>query len=160
MRVKILLLFVLILLALLFIERKEPSQYQNSFIRDSLQNELELQRCEYELKLKERDTVRITLYETITKWKDKPVETEADRCDSCCEVGEQYKIAYEACENALSACDTLQNTQQVVIEYDSTALILAYEQIEIEQKNVKKQKRRGNIKGIIGFVVGFSLKLL
>jgi hypothetical protein len=54
----------------------------------------------------------------------------------------------------------LQNTQQVVIEYDSTALILAYERIEIEQKNVKKQKRRGNIKGIIGFVVGFSLKLL
>lgn len=123
-------------------------------VRDSASVAASIQRANYEQRLAELKPVRDTLYRTITKWRTRPVVTEADRCDSCCEVGFQYMIAYEATSAALAACDTLQGTQQIVIQTDSTLLKMLHNTIAQERKNVAKERRKGTWNAIGSFVVG------
>lgn len=155
------LLTPLLLIALLYQCSRQPETIrvtdttQLDRVRDSASVAASIQRANYETRLKELKPVRDTLYRTITKWKDRPVITEADRCDSCCEVGFQYMIAYEATSAALAACDTLQQAQEVVIETDSTLLKMLHNTIATERKSVAKERRKGTLKAIGSFVVGF-----
>jgi ribonuclease HI len=64
-------------------------------------------------------------------------------------------IAYEATSAALAACDTLQRTQEIVIQTDSTLLRMLHNTIAQERKNVAKERRKGTLKAIGSFVVGF-----
>jgi hypothetical protein len=150
----------LLLIALLYQCNRQPETIrvtdttQLDRVRDSASYAASIQRANYEQRLSELKPVRDTLYRTITKWKDRPVITEADRCDSCCEVGFQYMIAYEATSAALAACDTLQRTQEIVIQTDSTLLKMLHNTIAQERKNVAKERQKGTLKAIGSFVVG------
>jgi hypothetical protein len=154
------LLSAALLIALLYQCNREPAvrtitdTTQLDRVRDSASYAASVQRANYETRLRELEPVRDTLLRTITKWRDRPVITEADRCDSCCEVGFQYMIAYESASAALAACDTLQRTQEIVIQTDSTLLKMLHNTIATERKNVAKERRKGTWKAIGSFVVG------
>jgi hypothetical protein len=154
------LLTPLLLISLLYQCNREPQRIVVTDttaiqrVKDSASVAASIQRANYEQRLSELKPVRDTLYRTITKWRDRPVITEADRCDSCCEVGFQYMIAYEATSAALAACDTLQRTQEIVIQTDSTLLKMLHNTIAQERKNVVKERRKGTRNAIVSFVVG------
>jgi hypothetical protein len=154
------LLSAALLIALLYQCNRQPETIrvtdttQLDRVRDSVSVAASIQRANYEQRLSELKPVHDTLYRTITKWRDRHVITEADRCDSCCEVGFQYMIAYEATSAALAACDTLQRTQEIVIQTDSTLLKMLHNTIATERKNVAKERRKGTWKAIGSFVVG------
>jgi hypothetical protein len=154
------LLIAALLIALLYQCNREPQVQvvtdttQLDRVRDSASVAASIQRANYEMRLSELKPVRDTLYRTITKWRDRPVITIQDQADSCCEVGFQYMIAYEATSIALAACDTLQRTQEIVIQTDSTLLKMLHNTIATERKNVAKERRKGTLKAIGSFVVG------
>lgn len=154
------LLTPLLLIALLYQCNREPAvrtvtdTTQLDRVRDSASYAASIQRANYEQRLQELKPVRDTLYRTIERWRDRLVITIQDQADSCCEVGFQYMIAYEATTAALAACDTLQRTQEIVIQTDSTLLKMLHNTIATERKNVAKERRKGTWKAIGSFVVG------
>jgi hypothetical protein len=94
------------------------------------------------------DTIRDTLVQVVTRWKERVVVTEADHCDSCCEVGFAYMIAYEACTTELAATDKLVLILDTIVTIDSTALVQA-------RKEVVKEKRKGKLNAALAFIIGF-----
>jgi hypothetical protein len=144
-------------IALLYQCNREPERIvvtdttQLDRVRDSASYAASVQRANYEQRLSELKPVRDTLYRTITKWRDRPVITIQDQADSCCEVGFQYMIAYEATSAALAACDTLQRTELFRVVTDSTALM---DERRAHEKSVKRERLKGSVKAVVGFVVG------
>jgi hypothetical protein len=146
-----------LLIALLYQCNREPERIvvtdttQLDRVRDSASYAASIQRANYEQRLSELKPVHDTLYRTIERWRDRPVITIQDQADSCCEVGFQYMIAYEATSAALAACDTLQRTELFRVVTDSTALM---NERRAHEKSVKRERTKGTLKAIGSFVVG------
>ena len=116
--------------------------------RFELQYDLNQARASYAAIADHHDTIRDTIDRVLIRWRDKPARSEFDRRDSTEEIGMAYKIAFTSCEVALRACDTLQIIQRDVIKYDSTEVVKL-------RKQVKRERIKGDVKGIVGFVLGF-----
>lgn len=136
-------LIIAILLALLFL-KDSPPDYE----RIELEYDLTEARASYAAVSDRHETIRDTIDRVLIRWRDRPVHSESDRRDSTEEIGMAYKIAFTSCEVALRACDTLQIIQGAVISYDSTEVVKL-------RRQVKRERTKGNLKGIGGFVLGF-----
>lgn len=136
-------LIIAILLALLFL-KDSPPDYERIELEYDRKRAIEA----YTLAAGSHDTTRDTVDRVLIRWRDRPVQSESDRRDSTEEIGMAYKIAFTSCEVALRACDTLQIIQGAVISYDSTEVVKL-------RRQVKRERTKGNLKGIGGFVLGF-----
>ena len=106
-----------------------------------------------------RDTIYQERVRVVTRWRDKPAQSDSERLDSCVEVGSIVLLELAACDSALTACKgALTLTDTAYIYIDSAVVTLQrIDTIQAERlAKVTKQRDRARWWALAGWGVALS----